>query len=54
MGGQHDLPQVVRALAPSSRFAGSLNRRKQQGHENADDRDYDQQLDEREASTGGR
>jgi hypothetical protein len=40
-----DLPQVIFALRAPRRLAGSLNGRKQQGDENADNRDNDQQLD---------
>ena len=37
------------ALRPPSCLACRLNRRQEQGDQNADDRDHDQQFDEREA-----
>jgi len=40
--------QIVQALRPPSRFAHMLHRRQQQRHKDADDRNRDQQLDERE------
>jgi hypothetical protein len=47
---QTQLLQIVRALHPSRRFAGRLHGRKQQGNQNADDRDDDQKLDERKGT----
>ena len=43
------LPQIVRALRPAGRLAGGLNRRQQQRHQHADNRDHDEQFDERKA-----
>jgi hypothetical protein len=37
-------------VSAPGRFAGRLNRRQQECHENANDRDDYQQLDEREAA----
>jgi hypothetical protein len=45
------LPQVVGALPASGTLARGLDRRKQDRHEQADDRDHHQQLDEREPAT---
>ena len=44
-----DLLEIVLALRAARRFAGRLNRRQQQGDQDADDRDHDQQFDERKA-----
>jgi hypothetical protein len=44
------LAQVIDALASSRRLSGSLNGRKQERHQDANDRNYDQQLDERKAA----
>jgi hypothetical protein len=41
---QSDLLQVVGALGSPGGFAGRLHRGKQQGDQNADNRDDDQQL----------
>ena len=51
MGGQAELPKIVRALRPPGRFAGRLNGRQQQRDQDADDRDHHQQLDERKAAS---
>jgi len=45
---QSQIMQVVLTLYAPSRFACGLNRRQQQCHENADNRDHDQQFDQRE------
>ena len=47
MHPQAKLFEIVRATRLSSRFAGSLDRGQEQGHEHADDRDDDEQFDER-------
>ena len=47
--GEAQLANVVDALRAASGFAGGLDRRKEQGHKDADDRDDDQQFDERES-----
>ena len=39
---QPDLLQMIHALAAARRFAGRLNRRQQERHQHADDRDHDQ------------
>ena len=44
-----DLPEMVFALGATGRLARRLNCRKQQRHENADDRDDNQQLDQRKS-----
>jgi hypothetical protein len=41
---------VIEALQLAAAFAGSLNGREQEGHEHADDRDHDEQLDQRETT----
>jgi hypothetical protein len=46
---QADLLQIVAALGPSSRFACRVNRRNQQGDQDADDPDDYQKLNERES-----
>ena len=46
---QSQLPQVVRALRTAGGLAPGMNRRQQQGDENADDRDNDQDSDQRES-----
>jgi hypothetical protein len=45
---ESDLLEIVRALRPPRRFAGCLDRRQEQGNQDADDRDHDQKLYERE------
>jgi hypothetical protein len=45
-----NLPKIVLALRATRRFARGLNRRQDQGDEDADDRNDDQQLDEGERS----
>ena len=47
---QADLAEVIGALCPPRCLAGGLNRRQQQGHQDADDRDHDQQFDKRKAA----
>src|SRR3954468_22714263 len=42
------LPQIVDALAPPCRLARRLNRGQQQRNQDANDRDHDEKLDERE------
>ena len=49
---QADLLEVVHALVPPGRLACRLDRRQQQRHEDADDRDDDQQLDQGKRATG--
>ncbi len=48
--GQADLLEIVLARRQPRGLAGRLDGRQQQGHENADDRDHDQQLDQRKAN----
>ena len=48
VNGQRELPHLVGALHAAGRFAGGLNRRQQERDQDADDRDHDQELDERE------
>src|SRR4051812_14050748 len=48
-----ELLQVVRALGPAGGFARGLNRRQQERDQNADDCDYDEQLDERKRAVFG-
>ena len=50
MHGQADLLEIVQALRAAGALAGGLNRRQQQRHQHADDRDHDQQLDQRKAA----
>jgi hypothetical protein len=45
-----NLFEVVRTLHPPGRLARGLHGREQQRHENANNRDDDQELHEREAS----
>jgi hypothetical protein len=45
-----DLLEMVFALGAAGGFAGGLNRRQQQRDQDADDRNHDQELDERETS----
>ena len=45
---QANLAEIVRALAPPSRFARRLDRRQEQCHQHANDGDHHQQLNERE------
>jgi hypothetical protein len=40
------LAEMALALAATSRLARRLDRRQQQGHQNADDRDHDQEFDQ--------
>ena len=42
--------EIVLALRAPGCFASGLNRRQEKGNENADDRNYDQQLDERKTT----
>jgi hypothetical protein len=44
-----DLLEVVRALRPPSRLASLLDRGQEQRHQDANNGNYDQKLDEREA-----
>ena len=48
-GGRH-LLQIVGADRPPGRLAGGLHGRQQQRDQNADDRNHDQQLDQRETA----
>jgi hypothetical protein len=45
------LLEVVDALRAASGLSRGLNRRQQEGDQDADDRDHDQQLDKRKART---
>jgi hypothetical protein len=49
--GKAELPQVVLAAHPPGRFPRRLHGRQQHADEHADDRDHDEQLHEREASS---
>lgn len=49
--GDADLPEIIAALQPPGRFARGLDRRQQQPDQQADDRDYHQQFDERKCRT---
>jgi hypothetical protein len=51
MQGHTNLLQIVVALRSPRRLAGSLDCRQQQRHQNANDRNDDQQLDERKSPT---
>src|SRR5690606_18422534 len=46
-----NLLEIVFALSPAGRLAGLLHRRKEQGDQDGDNRDDDQQLNQREATT---
>jgi hypothetical protein len=48
---QPQLLEIVLALRLSGRFAGALHCRHQHRNQNADDGDYDEQLDERKAAS---
>ena len=50
LDSEADLLQIVRALRPADGFPGVLHGREQQREEYADDGDYHQQFDEREAA----
>ena len=50
LNGQANLLELIFALRPPCRLTGRLNRWEQQGHQNADDRDHDQQLDQRKTT----
>jgi hypothetical protein len=45
---QGEILEIVRATRPSGGLAGGLDRRQQQRHQYADDRDHYQQFDKRE------
>jgi hypothetical protein len=45
------LAEMIEALSPPGGFAGGLNRRKEQCHQDADDCDHHQQLNERKSAT---
>jgi hypothetical protein len=47
------LLQVVLTLHAPSRLTSRLHRRQQEGNQHADDRDYNQQLNERETAARG-
>jgi hypothetical protein len=47
VAGQRKLLEVVDALGAPGRFAGRLHGWQQQRDQDADDRDYDQQLNQR-------
>ena len=49
---QADVLEIVAALGAAGRLARRLNRRQQQGHQDADDRDHDQEFDQREIRSG--
>jgi hypothetical protein len=48
--GEADVLEVILAASAGSRFANLLDRGQKHADENGDDRDYDQQLDQREAT----
>jgi hypothetical protein len=48
---QSDLLEIVLALGTAARFPRGLNRGEQERHENANDRNDDQQLDEGECAS---
>ena len=48
VGGQPELADAVYTVRAAGGFAGSLDGRKEQGHQHADDRDDCQEFDERE------
>ena len=45
-----EILEIVGASRSPSRLARGLDRRQQQRHEDADDRNHDQQLDQRETA----
>ena len=49
---QRQIVQIVRALGAAGRFPRRLDRRQQQGNQDADDRDDYQQFDERKCPLG--
>ena len=49
-----ELLEVVHTFRPPRRLAGSLNRRQQERHEHAYDRDHDQQLNKRKTTQSSR
>ena len=49
MQGESDLPDIVGTLGAAGRFANLLNGGEQQPHQNANDGDYYQQFNQREA-----
>jgi hypothetical protein len=51
MEREANLPKMAFALVPSSRFARRLHCGQQQRDQDADDRDHDQQLNQRETMT---
>ena len=52
MHGNPDLPEVGHAGNPSRFFLRGRQRRQQQACENRDNRNYNQQLNERESAVG--
>jgi hypothetical protein len=50
MIGHPPLPEVVRALHPTSSLSGRLNRREKQPNKHADDRNDDQQFHQSKTS----
>src|SRR5262249_19385280 len=51
--GESDLPQIVLAGDPIGALADFLHGGQQKPHQDADDRDHDQQLDQRERGAAG-
>jgi hypothetical protein len=51
MRGEVKLFEVIRILRAANGLSGCLNRREQQGNQDADDGNHHQQLDEREATS---
>jgi hypothetical protein len=51
MHRQPELLHVVDALGAPRRFSRGLHGRQKQRYQNADDRDHDQKLDQRETAT---
>ena len=47
---EREVPQIILALGSACRLSCRLYRRKQQAYQDADDRDYDQQLNQGEAA----
>jgi hypothetical protein len=52
MHGGAPLLEVVQALTAAGRFSRRLDRRQQQGHQDADNRDHHEQFDQRETAPG--
>jgi hypothetical protein len=54
LGGQADLREIVAALRTPGRFPGRLHGGQEQGHEDRQDRDYDEHLDQRKPAAARR